>query len=108
MSKVFFWLYFNVLIILALTSVISTWVNDNMIMLTAELFVNIVFIAGLLIFLRRKQIKYWVVPFFFACVGEIVLLYLDKETSLMMTVVWVVILMPAFNYNYRVFFPKKV
>jgi len=90
------------LVILAIGSSFIVYAKDATPILALELAVDITLIAGVILYVRRYQFSWWRVLFVGAVVGECYLLFTEPTSELLDTVIWVLILLPAFVVNLSV------
>ena len=102
MKKITIICYLAALIVLATTSLVFSFINDNVYIVILELLVDGVVIFGVYLYLINNGKAWWLWLILPAAFGEIYLLTYDYSTSDVDIYVWLLILIPAFYMNYMV------
>ena len=80
----------------------STWATDSIETLLMELYIDITFITGCLMYLMRRKSFLWLIVLAPAIFGQLLLLfYIDRE-SLLLSFFWCFALSPAVYMNFKV------
>ena len=95
-------IYFLIVLVFAIGSLLITWSNDPPIILLLEIFVDIVILSGIILSLYDKFIKWWLIPFVFSVTGEVFLLTIDERVGIEEAIQWALILLPAVYFNLKV------
>ena len=92
-------IYTLLLIGVAIGSIAMSFANDAALLIALELMVDVTFIAGVVLYIRRLSFNWWRVLFVGAVLGECYLLASDHNLAIQDFIIWALVLLPAIVIN---------
>jgi hypothetical protein len=94
--------YLIIILLFAISSTAVTWANNSVAVLSLEFVVNTGILLGVVLSIRKINLKWWALPMVFIFCGEIFLLATDPRVGAVESIQWAVILFPSLFFHLQV------